>query len=326
MPDPTRRSFLLGIAAGAAALPHSASQAGRRADSGRRRVPSARSAPAAPDDEYYWEQVRARFSFREERVPMNAANLCPSPRAVAARVEELTRDIDRDCSFNNRAKFGALLEESRAQAAAQLGVDPDEVALVRNTSEANNTVAAGIPLSPGEEVVLWDQNHPTNNVAWDVRAARFGFSVRRVSVPARPSGPGELAAPFLAALSDRTRVLSVTHVSNVSGVRLPVRELAAETRRRGIHFHVDGAQTWGALDVSLRKTGCDSYSGPPPWRRGGAPTSSRTLPAPESSSPWASATTPAWPPSEPPPASIRPSRRRRSPPGLPTWLLRSRKD
>ena len=260
MPDPTRRSFLLGIAAGAAALPHSASQAGRRADSGRRRVPSARSAPAAPEDESYWEQVRARFSFREERVPMNAANLCPSPRAVAARVEELTRDIDRDCSFNNRAKFGALLEESRAQAAAQLGVDPDEVALVRNTSEANNTVAAGIPLSPGEEVVLWDQNHPTNNVAWDVRAARFGFSVRRVSVLARPSGPGELAAPFLAALSDRTRVLSVTHVSNVSGVRLPVRELAAETRRRGIHFHVDGAQTWGALDVSLRKTGCDSYS------------------------------------------------------------------
>ena len=260
MPVPTRRSFLVEIAAGAVALPKAVSGADRRLGSSRRAPLPSRPLPPAPDDEAYWEQVRAQFSFREERVPMNAANLCPSPRAVADRVEELTRDIDRDCSFNNRAKFGGMREASRAQVAAQLSVEPDEIALVRNTSEANNTVNAGIPLSPGDEVVLWDQNHPTNNVAWDVRAARFGFSVKRVSVPARPSDPGQLAAPFLEAFSDRTRVLSVTHVSNVSGIRLPVRELAAESRRRGVHFHVDGAQSWGALDVNLKQIGCDSYS------------------------------------------------------------------
>lgn len=268
MPTPTRRSFLLEVAAGAAALPNVVSDAGRQLESkrpGRPPPPSVALAPGdgafpAPDDEAYWEQVRAQFAFREERVPMNAANLCPSPRAVADRVEELTRDIDRDCSFNNRAKFGEMLEESRAAVAAQLGVGPDEIALVRNTSEANNTVNAGVPLSPGDEVVLWDQNHPTNNVAWDVRAARFGFSVRRVSVPADPADPDQLAAPFVEALSGRTRVLSVTHVSNVSGIRLPVRRLAAEARRRGVHFHVDGAQGWGALELNLREMGCDSYS------------------------------------------------------------------
>lgn len=268
MPTPTRRSFLLEVAAGAAALPNVVSDAGRQLESkrpGRLLSPSVALAPGdgafpAPDDEAYWEQVRAQFAFREERVPMNAANLCPSPRAVADRVEELTRDIDRDCSFNNRAKFSEMLEESRAAVAAQLGVGPDEIALVRNTSEANNTVNAGVPLSPGDEVVLWDQNHPTNNVAWDVRAARFGFSVRRVSVPADPADPDQLAAPFVEALSGRTRVLSVTHVSNVSGIRLPVRRLAAEARRRGVHFHVDGAQSWGALEVNLREMGCDSYS------------------------------------------------------------------
>lgn len=254
----TRRSFVAELMA-AAALPKTLS-----GDLGRRGrepgLPTPGDGPASPADESYWEQVRAQFAFGEERVPMNAANLCPSPRAVADRVEELTRDIDRDCSFNNRAKFGAMLEESRMQVAAQLGVGADEIALVRNTSEANNTVNAGVHLSPGDEIVLWDQNHPTNNVAWDVRAARFGFAVRRVATPAHPSSPGELAAPFLAALSGRTRVLAVTHVSNVSGIRLPVRELAAEARRRDIHFHVDGAQTWGALDVNLRDMGCDSYA------------------------------------------------------------------
>ncbi|MGE3465236.1 MAG: aminotransferase class V-fold PLP-dependent enzyme, partial [Pseudomonadales bacterium] len=59
----------------------------------------------------------------------------------------------------------------------------------------------------------------------------------------------------------RTRVLTVTHVSNVSGLMLPVAELGALCRANGIHFHVDGAQTWGALDVNLRDMGCDSFSG-----------------------------------------------------------------
>ena len=192
---------------------------------------------------------------------MNAANLCPSPRAVAERVSGLTRDIDVDCSFPNRAKFGPLLEASREAAAAQLGVTADEIALVRNTSEANNVVNAGLPLEAGDEVVVWDQNHPTNNVAWDVRAARHGLTVTRVATPAAPSGSDELAAVFERALTPRTRVLALTHVSNVSGVRLPVRELCDVAHRRGIHVHVDGAQSWGALDVDLRDLGCDSYTG-----------------------------------------------------------------
>ena len=75
-----------------------------------------------------WEEIRRQFSFREERVPMNAANLCPSPTVVAERVYALTRDIDRDCSSQNRRKFGDLLEASRTKVAAALGVTADEVA------------------------------------------------------------------------------------------------------------------------------------------------------------------------------------------------------
>ena len=244
--DTARRRFLRTLAVGSVVQPM---LAGRPA--------AAQSDPT----ESFWQEVRRQFAFREERVPMNAANLCPSPRAVAERVRELTRDIDVDCSFPNRAKFGALLEASRGAAAAQLGVTADEIALVRNTSEANNVVNAGLPLGAGDEVVVWDQNHPTNNVAWDVRAARRGLSVKRVATPAAPSGADELAAAFERALTPRTRVLALTHVSNVSGVRLPVRALCDVAHRRGIHVHVDGAQTWGALDVNLRDLGCDSYTG-----------------------------------------------------------------
>ncbi len=255
-----RRRFLAEVAASAAVLPAALAPSAAAAST---RVPAPRLPalpPRGPRDESWWQQIRAHFSFTEERVPMNAANLCPSPRAVAERVEELTRDIDRDCSSNNRAKFRELTEASRAAVAAQIGVSPDEIAIVRNTSEANNIVNNGLPLGPGDEVVVWDQNHPTNNVAWDVRAARFGIVVRRVTTPARPTTPQQLIDPFVQALTDRTRVLAITHVSNVSGVRLPVRELARIARERNLHLHLDGAQSWGALDVDLRSLGCDTYT------------------------------------------------------------------
>ncbi len=215
---------------------------------------------AAEDQEAYFRLVRREFPFTEAKVPMNAANLCPSPRMVADRVSELTRDVDRDCSFQNRDKFGSLREEARTALAGMLGADPDEVAIVRNTSEANNIVSAGVSFGPGDEVVLWDQNHPTNNVAWDVRAARDGFSVRRVPTPAAPAGPADLAAPFVEAVTPRTKLIAITHVSNVSGIRLPVRQIADAAHERDIHVHVDGAQGFGALRIDTRALGADTYS------------------------------------------------------------------
>lgn len=200
------------------------------------------------------------FPFTEERVPMNAANLCPSPVQVAETVSELTRSIDVDCSFQNRARFAEDLERARSAVANQIGVAADEVALVRNTSEANNIINNGLDLGAGDEVVLWDQNHPTNNVAWAVRARRRGFALKHVTVPPAPSDTEELIEPFRQAITPSTRVLALTHASNVSGIKLPVRELCEIARRAGIHVHVDGAQTWGALQLDLRELGCDSFA------------------------------------------------------------------
>ena len=246
----SRRRFLTDLAGGAVVLPATMESLGRQT----------RSVSGGGVSDAFWEAIRRQFSFDEDRVPMNAANLCPSPRVVAERVYALTRDIDRDCSSQNRRKFGGLLEASRAKVAGALGVTADEVALVRNTSEANNIINNGLPLDTGDEVVVWDQNHPTNNVAWDVRAARFGLTVTRVATPVQPTGVDALVGVFERALTPRTRVLALTHASNLSGIRLPVADLCEVAHRRGIHVHVDGAQSWGVLDVDLAALGCDSFS------------------------------------------------------------------
>ena len=131
---------------------------------------------------------------------------------------------------------------------------------MRNTSEANNMINNGLDLQAGDEVLIWDQNHPTNNVAWDVRAARFGIQTRRLSTPAQADSQQQLVEAFTREFSPQTRVLALTHVSNVSGIKLPVKAIIEAGHERGIYVHVDGAQSWGAFNLDLKDMGADSYS------------------------------------------------------------------
>ncbi|MDX1393924.1 MAG: aminotransferase class V-fold PLP-dependent enzyme [Gemmatimonadota bacterium] len=222
---------------------------------------AARARRADAEDEEFWELVKRQFPLSDGLILMNAANLCPSPYQVQETVFRLTRDVDEDASFQNRAKFSDLREASRSALARLMGASPDEIAITRNTSESNNAVLNGLTLGPDDEVVIWDQNHPTNAQAWDVRAERWGFTVHRVSTPRNPTTADELITPFEAAMTDRTRVIAFSHVSNVSGVELPAAELCRRARDRGVYSHVDGAQTFGSKVVDLHALGCDSYTG-----------------------------------------------------------------
>ena len=196
------------------------------------------------------------FGFTDENVPMNAANLCPMPSNVTTAHARYAQALDLSLSSASRATIVGFKEEARSRVAAMLGTSPDEIAIVRNTSEANNVIVQGVPLQAGDEVVLWDQNHPSNSVAWDVQAKREGASVRRFSVPTDTNSIDEVVDLFVAAVSDKTTVISFTHISNITGFRTPATEICAAIRKRkaDIFIHVDGAQTWGAVDIDLAQS------------------------------------------------------------------------
>jgi selenocysteine lyase/cysteine desulfurase len=257
----TRRTFLRQAAGGALATAVPAFRPdSRRADLSELAQAASRVDAGSLAEEPFWEMVRAQFPLRSGLVLMNAANLCPAPFVVSDTVSALTRDIDADASFQNRAKFSRMQEEAIQALAQYLHADADEIVITRNTSESNNTVLNAIDFRPGDEVVLWDQNHPTNNVAWDVRAQRWGIVVRRVATPRDPRTEQELVRPFIEALTRRTRVLSFSHISNSSGVRLPAEALCAEAKRRGVLTLIDGAQAMGAIALDLHALDCDFYT------------------------------------------------------------------
>ncbi len=208
--------------------------------------------------EWDWDTVRRMFSFPEDRVPMNAANLCPGFTRVVEAINTFRLDYNQDVSIQRRkAVFHLLIEHARAAIASMLRVRPADLALVRNATEANNNLNNGRNWG---SVLLWDENHPTNNQAWDLRKERYSFEVRRLRLVGAHS-PEEILQRFEEELKKKPAgMVTFTEVSNVSGMKLPARQLCALAHKYKAHVHVDGAQSWGALDVDLASMGCDSYA------------------------------------------------------------------
>jgi selenocysteine lyase/cysteine desulfurase len=213
-----------------------------------------------PGNETYWQMVRRQYPLAEGLLYLNAANVCPASRLVLDRHLEYLRDFHSNPSFQNRDKYEAMRESLRGKLARMLRVSADEIAITRNTSEGSNIIVKGVDLKPGDEVLITDHNHPSNNDSWRVRAQRDGFLVKSLPVPIPAPSAEKLLADFERAITPRTRVIAITHLTSTTGIQYPAREIAALARKRNIYVHLDGAQTFGAFDVNLAEIGCDSYS------------------------------------------------------------------
>jgi selenocysteine lyase/cysteine desulfurase len=261
----SRRDFarLLTLSGSAAFFPaHAFAQpAGREllAEFGLTNKPLPRT-PAEPD-ERFWQEVRARFLVPRDLAFINAANLCPTSLPVVEALERNTRDYEAFPGSVVRTRLTQGREEARKLLAAALRVTPEEIVITRNTSEGNNFVSSGVQLGAGDEVVVFGDNHPSNLTAWREKAKRFGFAV--VVVPQVNPHPGTeyYVDAFSKACTPRTRVLAFTHVSSNSGDLYPAAELCRAAREKGVLSLVDGAQSFGVLDVDLSTMRPDFYTG-----------------------------------------------------------------
>jgi selenocysteine lyase/cysteine desulfurase len=139
-----------------------------------------------------------------------------------------------------------------------LGCDAEELAFTRNATEGINIVANGVPLAGGDEIILSTEEHVGNAVTWVALARRVGVRLRRF-VPSVASAGANLER-IADLIGPRTRLIAVPHVTTTTGLVLPVREIAALARPKGITVFVDGAQGPGAIPVDLHALGCDAYA------------------------------------------------------------------
>jgi len=209
------------------------------------------------DDEAYWGFVRDQFLIPRDRIYLNNGTLGPSPAVVVDAVAEHARRV--------AATFppGVAWDDLKESVGAILGADPQGLVFPRNTTEAMSFVASGLELNRGGEVLTSDHEHIGGLCPWQMVCRRRGLDLRTFSLPVPATSEAELLETVLGALSQRTQVLSLSHVTFTTGTRLPVERLAEECRDRGIVFVVDGAHPPGMLALHLSSWRPDFYASSP---------------------------------------------------------------
>lgn len=211
--------------------------------------------------EAFWKSVRAQFVMPADLGVLNAANLCPASRPVLEALKRESDFVDRDPSGQNRARLSGEKEKLRTTLAAFLRVTPEEIVITRNTSEANNMVSSGLDLKAGDEVIVFHDNHPSNLTAWNEKAKRFGFKVVEIDQKNPHPGMEYYIDAYKKAITARTKILTFTHLTSSVGDLFPAKELCALAKEHGVMSHVDGAQSFGLLDVNIADISPDFYTG-----------------------------------------------------------------
>lgn len=210
-------------------------------------------------DEQFWSEVRQAHDLEPKLVNLNHG-LSPTPRTVQdtllaqiKRVNEIPvlREQDREAETRR--------EESRAAAARVLGCDAEEVALVRSGTESLHMAQLGIDLEPGDEVLSTREDYWAMWAAWQQRSARGGIVYREIDLGGPYPPPDEIVSRFVEAFTPRTRVVLFCHVTWRTGHVLPVREICAAARERGVQTIVDGAHALGHIPFRVDELGCDYY-------------------------------------------------------------------
>ena len=218
------------------------------------------------NEEGYWREMRKQFLIPADEVYLNNGTVGSSPAPVLRAVfegyeacEKLNEADPEDYPIWGYASWN----QCRDPLAAFVGCDRNEIALLRNATEANSYIANGVDLKAGDEVLMTDQEHPGGEQPWQLRAKRYGIVVKKVSLPKPVENPAQVLNLFSDAITPRTRVLFFSHISTFSGVVLPAKELCALARSKGILSAVDGAHVPGMMRLNLHELGCDLYSSSP---------------------------------------------------------------
>jgi selenocysteine lyase/cysteine desulfurase len=218
------------------------------------------------DDDSYWSQLRKQFLIPEDEVYLNNGTVGSSPAPVLRAILDAynsTEKLDETDPEDYPIWGYGPWNEFRDPLASFVGCSRDEIALLRNATEANSYIANGIDMKPGDEVLMTDQEHPGGEQPWQLRAKRYGVVVKKISLPKPVRDTPQVLNLFSDAITPRTRVIFFSHITTVTGVVLPAKEISALARSKGILSAVDGAHVPGMMRLNVHELGCDMYSSSP---------------------------------------------------------------
>lgn len=216
-------------------------------------------ARAASDDDAFWRDIAAEYDVTRDVIQLENGNWGMMPKPVHAHYVEVLSRVNRETSYYARRGMGRDLMDVRSRLAETLGVPDDEIAFTRNATEALKALIGGYNrLTPGDAVLYADLDYDSMQHCMDRLALRERAEVVRIALP-EPATRTRLIDAYAEAFDrhPHVRLALLTHVSHRTGLVLPVREIAALARERGIDVIVDAAHSWRQLDFALPDLDCD---------------------------------------------------------------------
>ena len=208
-----------------------------------------------PHDEAFWSLVRDHFPLTPDRIYLNTGGLGASPYVSINAMKDKIDTLEQISESGHKEK---LWHEIKTQASLILGCDPEEIAYTKNTTEGINIVCNGLPLRRNDEIITSTHEHVGNTIAWLLRQKRDGIVIK-VFEPSMRSARENIDR-IEKLITNRTRALSISHVTTASGQVLPVKEIGELAKAHNLWYFLDGAQSPGMMPLDIHDIGCHAYA------------------------------------------------------------------
>ncbi|HIG39760.1 MAG: aminotransferase class V-fold PLP-dependent enzyme [bacterium] len=227
---------------------------------------SGQSPDASPDNEAYWRWVANQFMLKPGLAYMNTGTRGPSPTSVyQAQIQAIRESNEDRLSYARYAYNSDFKAQVRNKLASFVGCKSNELALTNNTTEGMAIGTNGPSLQAGDEIIYTNHDHSGGAQPINLRCARENTRAVVVDLSAKkyhpPKNPDLILDAIEAAITPRTKLISICHINYGDGLMLPVKEICAMARAKGILTLVDGAHPPGMLALNLHDLGCDMYAG-----------------------------------------------------------------
>ena len=192
---------------------------------------------------------------------LNHGSFGACPRPVFDEYQRWQLELERQpVEFLGR-RFNDLMREARSALGDYLGADADDLVYVTNATVGLNIVARSLELHPGDEVLSTDHEYGALDRTWRFICAKHDAKYIRRPVPVPIGSANEVVEAVWAGVTDRTRVLFLSHITSPTAITFPIAPLIDRARQAGIISIIDGAHAPGQIDLNLRELGADFYSG-----------------------------------------------------------------
>lgn len=251
-----RRNFL--HAAAGSALVAFQTNAIERAEAAARSVKDLSPLEVASDEDY-WAEIRNAFTVDRNVINLNNGYASPAPLVVQDAMRRYLEFSDMGPKHTMVDILYKQIDDVRRRVAKVAGCDPEEIAITRNASESLENAQYGIDLKPGDEVLTTNQDYPRMITTFRQRERREGIVLKMISFPVPPPSMDDLYQRIERAVTPKTKLILICHITNRTGQIFPVRKICDMAHARNIPVIVDGAHAFNQFPYNLSELGCDYY-------------------------------------------------------------------